>query len=153
MRRAFVFGLALSMLAVMAAPAGAGTPVAQASPHVGVVDGQVISVSWHGFRNPPHPNVYLGFVECSRRLPLPPQSFGAPTGQYCAQATEVDQVDVAKGSRQFAVSAGAVGTLGDTCGTSARDRNGCEILVADTSGPGNTAIRSYALAEITFRTP
>jgi hypothetical protein len=158
MRRIAVLGLSF-LGVVLAVPAGAtaGIATAKATPRLALVDGQTVRVNWTGFtgdRKKFFPGVDA--VECTRDLDVAAlhRSVGenATLPTYCDMSTEVSAPNTNRGSVNFTVVTGAVGTRGETCGTSRADRNNCEVLVYQPDNI-NDAIFNAAAATISFAFP
>ena len=121
----------------------AATPSAKATPSRHLTNGQSVTVSWRGFGN--RNDRYLAITQCTKA-----SSDGNPA--HCDGAHLVVVPAARKGSASYTVHTGAIGTLGETCGTSRTDAGNCLIgvvafdanLVTVAGQASSTAIRFSA---------
>jgi hypothetical protein len=152
MKRIAMIALPMLLLGALATAAAAGSPSARISPHGHLTDGETVTVSWRGLRGLSHRVAGLGIAQCTADLPTAPLT-GSNINTFCDVDTQWSTDDpTPKGSGPLTVVAGAIGTSGETCGTSSQDRKNCEVLVYEV-GNGEVRATPYAVAPIAFQAP
>jgi hypothetical protein len=117
-------------LALSAGNAWAATPSASANKTTKLKDGKVITVKWKGFKKPTATkgNQYLAIVQCTAAV------IADEDQAHCdlTHPTVIGDGETkapAKGTATYAVATGAIGTLGESCGTTATNKDDCVIIV------------------------
>jgi hypothetical protein len=145
--------LLLGLLAVCASFAGlgaaaagasshsAGPPTAFARPHRALRNGQPVSVHWHRFNT--RKDTYVGIEECTKAGLIDGNS------AHC-DGIEGTLRDGRRGVAPLTVSAGTIGSMGETCGTSHADANNCVIIVVGLTASLTPVARQFVAIPINF---
>jgi len=120
-RRALPAAVCAGVLALSAGTAGAAGPSVTAKPNKGLTNGESVTVTFKGFNA--RKDKYIAVVQCNNMV---------QTDQQAACDTADAQVvaGAASGTVHLTVRTGAIGTDGQTCGTSKKDAKNCLVAVS-----------------------
>jgi hypothetical protein len=108
------------VVSLVTTAADATAPSATVRPNQRLTNGQSVKVAWRNFESPK--DKYIAITQCTR-------ASNDGNAAHCDADNAVVVAAAKAGSASFTVETGAIGTLGETCGTSRSDRDNCLIGV------------------------